>query len=57
MQIIKLKFRQTLDRGFFVTLSCSNQPWEVEGYLSLMPEMLKSSLQPLSASLARMGVI
>jgi len=44
MQIIKLKFRQTGDRGFFITLSCNHQPWEVEGYLSLMPDALKAAL-------------
>ncbi|MEL6785808.1 MAG: substrate-binding domain-containing protein [Cyanobacteria bacterium J06607_15] len=44
MQIIKLKFRQTSERGFLVTLSCNNQPWEVEGYLTLMPPALKIAL-------------
>ena len=45
MQIIKLKFRQVSERGFLVTLSCSDRPWEVEGYLSLMPSALKTALQ------------
>ena len=45
MQIIKLKFRQTSEEKFFVTLSCNNQPWEVEGCLDLMPVSLKKALQ------------
>lgn len=45
MQIIKLKFRQASDHEFFVTLSCSDQPWEVEGYLSLIPEALSLSIR------------
>lgn len=44
MQIIRLKFRQISDRNFLVTLSCRDRPWEVEGYLSLMPEALKTAL-------------
>ena len=45
MQIIKLKFRQIQNQGFFVILSCSNQPWEIEGYLTPIPSALKTSLQ------------
>ena len=45
MQIIKLKFRQIPNQGFFVTLSCSSQPWEIEGYLTPIPSALKTSLQ------------
>ena len=45
MQIIKLKFRQISDHEFFVTLSCSNQPWEVEGNICLIPQALSLSIQ------------
>ena len=45
MQIIKLKFRQTADRSFLVTLSCNTQPWEVEGGLVPFPDALRTSLQ------------
>ena len=45
MEIIKLKFRQVPEKGFLVTLSCSDRPWEVEGYLGLMPLELKTALQ------------
>ena len=44
MQIIKLKFRQISEHSFFVALSCRDRPWEVEGYLGLMPEALKKAL-------------
>ncbi len=45
MQIIKLKFRKISERGFFVTLSCSDRPWEIEGYLSPMPPALKMAVR------------
>ena len=45
MQIIKLKFRQVSEQGFFVTLSCSDRPWEIEGYLEEMPLALKTAVQ------------
>ncbi|VEP11304.1 Phosphate ABC transporter substrate-binding protein [Hyella patelloides LEGE 07179] len=45
MQIIKLKFRQIPNQGFFATLSCSKQPWEIEGYLTAIPDALIKSLQ------------
>jgi ABC-type phosphate transport system substrate-binding protein len=45
MQIIKLKFRQIPNRGFFAILSCNSQPWEIEGYLTPIPSVLITSLQ------------
>ncbi|MEL6493659.1 MAG: substrate-binding domain-containing protein [Cyanobacteria bacterium J06623_7] len=57
MQIIKLKFRQVGERGFFVTLSCTQQPWEVEGYLSLMPQGLKVALNQWQASYRQLDTL
>jgi ABC-type phosphate transport system substrate-binding protein len=45
MQIIRLKLRQVSNQGFFVILSCSSQPGEIEGYLAPVPSALITSLQ------------
>ena len=45
MQILKLKFRQISGQGFLVTLTAHQQLWEIEGFLTLMPVELKTSLQ------------
>ena len=57
MQIIKLKFRQTSEHGFFVILSCTDRPWEVEGYLSLMPDALKTALTQWQASYRQLDTV
>ena len=57
MQIIKLKFRQTSERGFFATLSCSDRPWEVEGHLSLMPDTLKIALAQWRSSYRQLDTV
>jgi ABC-type phosphate transport system substrate-binding protein len=45
MQIIRIKFRRISSQGFFVILSCSSQPGEIEGYLAPVPSALITSLQ------------
>jgi ABC-type phosphate transport system substrate-binding protein len=57
MQIIKLKFRQIPDRGFFTLLNCNSQPWEIEGYLTPMPSALITSLQQWQISYRQLEAV
>ena len=57
MQIIKLKFRKIPKQGFLVILSCSNQPWEIEGYLTFIPSALIKSLQEWQTIYRQLEVI
>lgn len=43
MHIIRLKLRQTSQQGFLATLTYDRQHLEVEGFLPLLPEDLRSS--------------
>ncbi|WP_013324236.1 substrate-binding domain-containing protein [Gloeothece verrucosa] len=45
MQIIKLKFRQTSEKGFLVTLNHQSLPVEIEGFLPRFPSALLSSFE------------
>ena len=57
MQIIRLKFRKTNNSSFYVTLSCNDRPWEVEGYLSLMPVSLREALSNWQASYRQLDML
>ncbi|MBW4619458.1 MAG: substrate-binding domain-containing protein [Cyanosarcina radialis HA8281-LM2] len=45
MYIVRLKFRQTSERGFLVTLAHHQQQLEIEGFLPALPEALRSAFE------------
>jgi ABC-type phosphate transport system substrate-binding protein len=45
MHVVKLKFRQISEEGFFVTLTQDRDRVEIEGFLSFVPDRLQLALQ------------
>jgi len=50
MQTIKLKLRQTSQKGFLVSLTCSEQQVEIEGFLPLFPKVLQAAFRQWQAA-------